>query len=249
MFDQCRITGLIDPMSRAWFRALPTRDSLIIPDAEYVWLICTRLGLQQPSCIGLPPECTCKAGKGTSIDPYGSHTRWCKKGGGPTKVHDILRDTIHAMCSNAGVVAETETEGLMSNNQRPGDVVIHKPTAKDETWAVESPLLTTFPPHNGGATNSATNCATAPDSQHVPLRTASVTRSTTVTGWRTAFGQKGYNSTLWDLTPWARQALRGATYSKSYLAPHTYAASMTRRRSKTDGGPALAWPLLNMEHA
>ena len=143
---RCRITGLLHPMTRAWLRALPARDSYIVADAEYVWNICTRLGLEQPSCIGLPKECTCKAGKGLSIDQLGWHTRWCPKGGGPLKVHNVVRDTVHAMCVNAGVVAETETEGLLPNGeQRPGDVVIHKPTAKDETWAVDVTIVNYLP--------------------------------------------------------------------------------------------------------
>ena len=44
-----------------------------------------------------------------------------KQGGGPTKVHNILRDTIHPTCANAGAAAETEKKGMLFG--RPESIV------------------------------------------------------------------------------------------------------------------------------
>ena len=54
----------------------------------------------------------------------GYHCRVCRVGGGPIRVHNCLRDVIYGACANAGVVAQTEVQGLLPHgNERPADIL------------------------------------------------------------------------------------------------------------------------------
>jgi hypothetical protein len=86
-----------------------------------MWKLRDRLGLKHPQASGGHSHCTCK-----NAPPVGTgrHFRVCTTGGGPTIVHDTLRDTVAAMHRHAGVTVMVEVPGIFPGTKaRPADVL------------------------------------------------------------------------------------------------------------------------------
>ena len=113
------------PFTSAPLLCVPYSASRTFTDDEYIWYVNQRLGKTQPSTFQANPKgdavCSCAARK---LIADGHHLRVCRMGGGHITVHNILRDVIHSMCANAGVVAQTEVPDMLHDgNERPGDIV------------------------------------------------------------------------------------------------------------------------------
>jgi hypothetical protein len=124
--DSVRVrASLGGPFTSAPLLCVPYSASRTFTDDEYIWYVNQRLGKTQPSTFQANPKgdavCSCAARK---MIADGHHLRVCRMGGGHITVHNILRDVIHSMCANAGVVAQTEVPDMLHDgNERPGDIV------------------------------------------------------------------------------------------------------------------------------
>lgn len=124
--DSVRVrASLGGPLTSAPLLCVPFSAARSFTNDEFLWYNNQRLGKTQPSTLQLNPNgdavCTCAARKPIE---GGHHLRVCRLGGGHIVMHNIMRDLIHGMCANAGVVARTEVPGLLHDgNERPGDVV------------------------------------------------------------------------------------------------------------------------------
>ena len=120
--DELRVRAHMNPLAGIPLRALPNTPKHQCTDAVFTWIMHERLGIQHPEAVDLG-NCTCKAG--TDIGE-GRHCMRCKVGGGPTIVHDSVRDEIAAMHRDAGVVVSVEVKGLLKgSDERPADVLAH----------------------------------------------------------------------------------------------------------------------------
>ena len=80
-----------------------------------------RLGIKHPEAAGIRKCPSCAADmKG------GRHALRCKTGGGPIAHHNLMRDTLAAVHSDAGVTVGSETRHLLpGSGEKPADVHAH----------------------------------------------------------------------------------------------------------------------------
>jgi hypothetical protein len=102
-------------------RALPSSPLVQLIDEELVWIMLDRLGIKHPEAAGIRKCPSCSADmKG------GRHALRCKTGGGPIAHHNLMRDTLAAVHSDAGVVVGSETRHLLpGSGEKPADVHAH----------------------------------------------------------------------------------------------------------------------------
>ena len=122
--EKIRFRSQLGPLSNIPFRTIPTWERLQLDNAQWLWLTRDRLGLQQP-VVDEIKELHCSCHRKTLIGK-GRHCRSCLLGGGPTNVHDSVRNEIHAMCRSAGVDAKMEVQNVFAENADvPGDIVCY----------------------------------------------------------------------------------------------------------------------------
>ena len=97
--DSVRVrSSLGGVFSSAPFLTVPFSASRNLTNEEYLWQANARLGKKQPSVHHLNPsgDALCSCAARTPLAD-GHHLRVCRIGGGHIIVHNILRDTLHAM--------------------------------------------------------------------------------------------------------------------------------------------------------
>jgi hypothetical protein len=120
--NKARLRGTFNTFANIPLRVTPSREERKFNNAEFEWILCNRLRVQQPTAKELTLH-TCKCG--SKIED-GRHFQKCPINNGMMQVHDTMRDTCITMMRSAGLTISREPQGLLQNNNtdRPADAYI-----------------------------------------------------------------------------------------------------------------------------
>ena len=138
--NKARMTCLTGPLSSGWLIAVP-HSSNAMTSKEFTSLIKLRLGIPLYDSVLACDQC------GAALDNYGIHAITCR-----TTRHNIFRDSLLDLCTEAAWAPVAEKSGLLPNGSfRPVDVFIPsfqngKGTAIDVT--ITHPLQPLYLPNS-----------------------------------------------------------------------------------------------------
>ena len=115
--DRARLLSLSLPGTGAWVTALPEPANRIAPEA-YTAALRLRLGVPLYSASTKCDKC------GVKMDAMGVHVLNCPRGGCRIQRHNATRDTLGALCSDAGLAPSLEPLHIVLGNQKPADVFL-----------------------------------------------------------------------------------------------------------------------------
>ena len=126
--NKARLRGTFNTFANIPLRVTPSREERKFNNAEFEWILCNRLRIQQPTAKAMTFQ-TCKCG--CKIED-GRHFRKCPINNGLMRVHDTMRDTCITMMRSAGLTVLREPQGLLQDNNtdRPADAYI-------KNWPIE----------------------------------------------------------------------------------------------------------------
>ena len=126
--NKARLRGTFNTFANIPLRVTPSREERKFNNAEFEWILCNRLRIQQPTAKAMTFQ-TCKCG--CKIED-GRHFRKCPINNGLMRVHDTMRDTCITMMRSAGLTVLREPQGLLQDNNtdRPADAFI-------KNWPIE----------------------------------------------------------------------------------------------------------------
>ena len=116
--DKARLVCLTGPLSGSWLQAIPNNSNKLT-SREFTALLKMRLGCPVYGMANSCEQCH------TALDENGIHAITCRRGGDRTTRHNIVRDCLYELCSEAAWAPVVEKSGLLTNgSMRPGDVFI-----------------------------------------------------------------------------------------------------------------------------
>ena len=131
---KARLRAVSAPHAGAWLQAQPCSAlGQRMAHCEFVAALRLWLGCAASSRDDWCPKCD------QVMDALGLHAFSCMAGGDAVKLHNALRDFVHAFAHLAGLRAEKEESGLLPDDprRRPGDVYF-------PTWPLGPPLALDF---------------------------------------------------------------------------------------------------------
>ena len=132
--DRARYRSLSLPHAGATYAGKLTEETRVGGE-EMVVVTRHRLGISL-----FEPDAKC--GRcGQEMDTHGTHALNCRVGGGPTRRHDVVRDSLYRLAVEAGTSPEMETLHILPDSQeRPGDIVTRRVWPRVIDVTIRNPL-------------------------------------------------------------------------------------------------------------
>jgi hypothetical protein len=121
--NKAGLRGTFNTFTNIPLRVTPSREELKFNKAEFEWILCNRLRVQQSTA----KETTLQKCKCCINIEDGRPFRKCPINNGMMRVHDTMWDTCITMMRSAGLTVSREPQGLLddkNNTDRPADAYI-----------------------------------------------------------------------------------------------------------------------------
>lgn len=119
--DKARFLSTAGTAAGAWLNAVPIHPSTTIPNSLFRTALRLRLGATHPH-LTTRERCECGVAWGSAP---AIHALRCATDGGPTAVHNAVRDCVATLAREAGLATTVEPVGLLPI--RPGDTLGRRP--------------------------------------------------------------------------------------------------------------------------